>query len=264
MSIQPALFFSHGTMYEAFKNETLKQDFKKIKEQYFKNLPSAIVLFSGHWQTAEVSVTSAQTMQQMDEGFPPEFQSNYSTSGNPILAHKIVELLREKGVKANLDPHRGLDHGALIPLLLLFPDDKIPVIQVSQQYQLDPVFHQKIAEILKPLQDENVLFIGSGGLVHNRHELVKLSGQSLKPDLWAADFDEYISRQLLENEANTNSEKMIDAYNHPNFKQAHPTSEHFLPIVFASVFGEKTTKIYEAFQWKNLSMSAFVFSQNEG
>jgi 4,5-DOPA dioxygenase extradiol len=256
---QPSIFISHGTIYEAFKSNQLKADFLKLRNAHFKKLPSAIVLFSGHWQTEIISVTTNQKMVQLDEGFPTEFQSNYSTVGNPELAKRIIEMLTNNGIKAQADSNRGLDHGALIPLLLLFPDDKIPVLQISQQYNLDPEYHKKIAEILNPLRNENVLFIGSGGLVHNRNEIQKFGGHEIEPDNWAKEFDDFINRELADTSNTNYADKMISAYNHNHFFTSHPTSEHFLPLLFASAFGGHPTKIYEAFQWKNLSMSAYKF-----
>ena len=256
---QPSLFISHGTIYEAFKNNQLKSDFIRLRNEHLKNIPSAIVLFSGHWQTETILITTAEKMIQLDEGFPPEFQTNYSTGGNPELAKRIIEMLTENGIKAKAENSRGLDHGALIPLMLLFPNDKIPVLQISQQNKFDPHYHKIIAEILNPLRNENILFIGSGGLVHNRSEIQKFSGHEIKPDKWAKEFDDFITKELAD-KSNTNyADKLISAYNHTQFYKSHPTSEHFLPLVFASAFGGQPTKIYEAFQWKNLSMSAFMF-----
>jgi 4,5-DOPA dioxygenase extradiol len=256
---QPSLFISHGTMYEAFKSEQLKQDFAAIRKQHITVAPSVIVIFSGHWQTQNIAVTTASVMHQMDEGFPAEFTSAYTTKGNPVLATKIIGLLNANGIEASADNYRMLDHGALIPLLLLFPEAGIPVIQISQQYKLDPAYHKKIATILAPLRNENVLFISSGGLVHNRNEIVKMSGQSIAPSDWANEFDDFISTQLTAKSNISNADKMIDSYNHKHFNIAHPTAEHFLPVIFASAIAQKATKIYEAFQWKNLSMSAFKF-----
>jgi 4,5-DOPA dioxygenase extradiol len=121
--------------------------------------PSAIVLFSGHWQTETISITTTEKMIQMDEGFPSEFQTNYSTVGNPELAKRIIEMLTVNGIKAKAENNRGFDHGALIPLMLLFPNDNIPVLQISQHYNLDPEYYKRIAEILNPLRNENILFI---------------------------------------------------------------------------------------------------------
>jgi 4,5-DOPA dioxygenase extradiol len=143
--------------------------------------------------------------------------------------------------------------------MLLFPNGNIPVLQISQQQNLDPLYHKKLAEILNPLRNENILFIGSGGLVHNRNEIVKLGGHEIEPDNWAKEFDNFISTELAD-KSNTNyANKIISAYNHKLFSISHPTTEHFLPLVFASAFGGLPLKIYNAFQWKNLSMSAFKF-----
>jgi len=256
---QPSIFFSHGTIYEAFKSDQLKSDFSKVHSEQLKNRPSAIVIFSGHWQTDTISVTTATELIQMDEGFPPEFQTNLIKSGNPELALRIIEMLTKNGIVAKAENNLGLDHGALIPLMLLFPEDNIPVLQISQQYNLDPHYHKKIAEILIPLSLENVLFIGSGGLVHNRNEIQKFGGHEIAPDTWAKEFDDYISKELSDTTNTNYAEKIIKAYQHQLFSKSHPTSEHFLPLVFASAFGIKSTKIYEAFQWKNLSMSAFKY-----
>jgi 4,5-DOPA dioxygenase extradiol len=258
--MQPSLFISHGTMYEAFKSELLQQDFASIRQQHITTLPSAIVLFSGHWQTQTITVTTANSLRQMEEGFPVEFTTDYIVKGDSVLANKIVDMLHAKNIEAVADDNRMLDHGALIPLLLLFPEADIPVVQISQQYNLDPTFHKNVAQILAPLRNENVLFISSGGLVHNRNEIVKMSGHSIAPSDWAKSFDNYISEELLNKKDKALADNIIDAYNHAYFSIAHPTSEHFLPIVFASAMADNATKIYAAFQWKNLSMSAFKFN----
>jgi 4,5-DOPA dioxygenase extradiol len=259
-TMQPSLFFSHGTIYEAFNSHQLKSDFLQLRKEHFTRKPSAIVVFSGHWQTETVMVTTNAKMVQMDEGFPPAFQTDYATAGSPALANRIIEMLTNNGIAAKADDRRGLDHGALIPLLLLFPDNAIPVLQISQQQHLDPHSHQKIAEILSPLRQENILFIGSGGLVHNRNEIQKFGGHEIAPDTWAKAFDDFITRELSDTSDSHYTDKMIAAYSHHYFLKSHPTSEHFLPLVFASALGGKPTKIYEAFQWKNLSMSAFMFA----
>jgi 4,5-DOPA dioxygenase extradiol len=256
---QPSLFISHGTIYEAFKSTQLKSDFIRLRKEHIINSPSAIVLFSGHWQTETISITTNQKMVQLDEGFPAEFQTNYTTVGNHELSNRIIKMLTKNGIEAKAENNRGLDHGALIPLMLLFPNDIIPVLQISQQYKLDPEYHKKIAEILNPLRNENILFIGSGGLVHNRNEIEKFGGHEIEPNKWAKEFDDFISTELADKLDTNYNDKIISAYNHKQFFISHPTSEHFLPLVFASAFGGKPTKIYEAFQWKNLSMSAFTF-----
>jgi 4,5-DOPA dioxygenase extradiol len=256
---QPALFISHGTIYEAFKSEQLKADFAAIRKAHISIKPDAIVVFSGHWQTDNIAVTTSNTMTQMKEGFPDEFTTDYTTTGQIEIANRIIEMLNNNNVKATADNSRMLDHGALIPLMLLFPEAGIPVIQISQRYDLDANYHKQMATILAPLRAENILFICSGGLVHNRNEIVKMSGHSLLPSNWAKAFDDFVTNELLSETNVANADKMIKAYENENFLISHPTAEHFLPIVFASAIGKKATKMYEAFQWKNLSMSAFKF-----
>jgi 4,5-DOPA dioxygenase extradiol len=256
---QPSLFISHGTNYEAFKSDKLKNDFKKIRETHILTLPDTIVIFSGHWQTQIMSVTASKVMKEMEEGIPSESKSKNNVRGNPELANKIVELLNAKAIQAIADSNRGLDHGALIPLYLLFSNEEIPVIQISQQYDLDPLYHKKVAEALIPLRGENILFIGSGGLVHNIKKIQPFGGHDIVPDSWASDFDSYITAQLNDEFNIDYTDKTIGAYNHERFQISHPTTEHYLPLVFTSALGGKPTKIYEAFQWKNLSMAAFKF-----
>jgi len=187
------LFISHGTVYEAFKSNQLKTDFDKLRNAHIKKLPSAIVLFSGHWQTETILVTTNPKMVQLDEGFPSEFQTNYATVGNIELSNQIIQLIIKNGIGAKVEKDRGLDHGALIPLMLLFPNHNIPVVQISQQLELEPQCHKEIAEILSPLQQENIIFIGSGGLVHNRNEIQKFGGHEILPDAWVKEFDDFIT-----------------------------------------------------------------------
>lgn len=256
---QPALFISHGTSYEAFKSEKLKNDFKKIREIHVSTLPDTVVIFSGHWQTQITSVTSSKLMNEMEEGLPSESQSKNIIRGNPELASEILELLNTKGMRAIANSNRGLDHGALIPLHLLFSNEEIKVIQISQRYDLDPHYHKQVAGVLKPLRDDNILFIGSGGLVHNINKIQPFGGHDIAPDSWASEFDSYITTQLNDETNDDYTSKVIKAYNHEHFKISHPTTEHYLPLVFTTALGDKPTKIYQAFQWKNLSMTAFKF-----
>lgn len=256
---QPSIFISHGTIYEAFKSDQLKSDFVNIRNEYLKTDPSAIVIFSGHWKTEIISVTTSEKMVQLNEGFPPEFQTNYQTVGHPVLANRIIEMLDNHEIECKEDRERSLDHGALIPLLLLFPNGEIPVVQVSLQYNLDPNYHKKIAKVLAPLRKENILFLGSGGLVHNRNEIQKFGGHEIEPDSWAKEFDDFITAELADTDDEKYIDKIIAGYNHKLFYQCHPTREHYLPLVIATAFGGQPKKIYESFQWKNLSMSSFLF-----
>lgn len=260
MKSQPALFVSHGTIYEAFKSTDVPEMFRALRERAVPQTPDAIVMVSGHWIAPNVSISTAQQLVQADEGFPPEFRTAYTPKGNPALAQRIAERFQKAGIAVSLDEFTELDHGALIPLMTMFPDADVPAVQISLQQSLDPTYHANIARTLAPLLKENILFIGSGGLVHNRHEIVRFGGSALLPDAWAADFEELVLETLSEgaNDAQY-AERLAELYHHPTFRQAHPTSEHFLPLVFVSAMGSEYEQINAGFQWKNLSMAAFRF-----
>ncbi len=259
--IQPALFVSHGTIFEALQSDYLRDGFRAIRQTQLPHQPDAIVVVSGHWLTRELTVTTAPRLFQMDEGFPPDFLVDYQPPGNPALANQITGMLANAGIASRSDVRRGLDHGALIPLRLLYPEADIPVVQLSLQYDLNPNFHRKVGEVLRPLRNKNVLFIGSGGLVHNREEIERFTGHAKKPDDWAAAFDAFVSHEL-DTPLTTGESlagRLIGAYQHPAFGVAHPTAEHYLPIVVGGAMGDTAHKIFSGFQWKNLSMSAFRF-----
>lgn len=257
---QSALFVSHGTIYEAFKSSDVPAMFRSLRERAVPEKPDAIVVVSGHWITREIRIGSSERLVQADEGFPPEFRTTYSPKGDPSLATNIAERLQNVGIAASLEEYPELDHGALIPLMTMFPDADISVVQMSLQHSLDPRCHANIAQILAPLLAENILFLGSGGLVHNRHEIVRFGGSNLPPDEWASAFEELVVARLDTASKTSNfADALAELYHHPTFLQAHPTSEHFLPLVFMSAMGKRVERMNTGFQWKNLSMGAFRF-----
>jgi aromatic ring-opening dioxygenase catalytic subunit (LigB family) len=96
-------------------------------------------------------------------------------------------------------------------------------------------------------------------LVHNRNEIQKFGGHEIEPDYWAKEFNDFIIHEMSFESTISYTGRAIAAYNHKLFTKSHPTSEHYLPFVFATAFGGNPKQIYQAFQWKNLSMAAFLF-----
>jgi aromatic ring-opening dioxygenase catalytic subunit (LigB family) len=132
--------------------------------------PKAIVLVSGHWLGSEFSVTSTPRPGLIYDyhGFPEHtYELRYPAPGQPELAGRITEMLRQHQLPASENPSRGLDHGAFIPLKLMFPTADIPVVQLSLRSDLDAPAHLKAGEALAPLRDEGVLIVGSGMSFHN-------------------------------------------------------------------------------------------------
>ncbi len=116
----------------------------------------------------------------------------YAAPGAPELALRVVELLAEAGlVGCNGAPDRGLDHGAWVPLRLMYPDADIPVTQLAIQSHLGPEHHRRLGEALRPLRDEGVLIIGSGSVTHNLREVGR-HDYAAAPPAWVTEFNDWL------------------------------------------------------------------------
>lgn len=260
--VWPALFVSHGTVHEALRSPALQADFARLRANLPAEPPAAVVVVSAHHLTpGGLAVGHAPRYTPLDEGFGPDYAFAYAAPGAPGAAEAVGRALTAAGVPWTADPAGGLDHGALIPLALLFPDAQVPVVPLSLRRDLDPAFHLRAARALAPLRHTHrLLVLASGGAVHNRQHIVPLSGHALPPDAWAAEFDDFVADLLARAAPGHAAETLVrEAYAHPLFGLAHPTAEHFLPLVFAAALGEQATRLYRGFQWRNLSLSAYRF-----
>ena len=123
------------------------------------------------------------------------------------------------------DTKRGLDHGAWVPLMLMYPDAQIPVCQLSVQTHKDAAHHYNIGKALAPLKDEGVLIIGSGSATHNLGALRPQKDESVAP--WALEFDTWLKEALLEGRYENVINYLEKA---PHAKMSHPSPEHFYPL----------------------------------
>ena len=171
----PVIFIPHGGGPCFFMDWNPKDEWDKMAH-YLKNIagglptqPKAIVMVSAHWIQSEVTVTSANHPEMIFDyyGFPAHtYELRYPSPGEPELAQKLVRLLKAAGIHARTDDQRGYDHGMFIPLLLMFPEANIPVIQMSLTQTLNSAEHIAIGQALESLRDEGVLIIGSGKMSH--------------------------------------------------------------------------------------------------
>ncbi len=132
--------------------------------------PRAILLVSGHWLEPQPSVTSGAHPGLIYDynGFPPHtYELRYPAPGDPALAAHVAELLSRAGIACRQDAERGFDHGVFIPLLLMFPEAEVPVVQLSLRSDLDAEAHLQLGRALAPLREEGVLIVGSGMSFHN-------------------------------------------------------------------------------------------------
>jgi 4,5-DOPA dioxygenase extradiol len=224
----PVLFVSHGSPTFAVEPGLLGPKLTALGQ----NLPAginAILIISAHWQSPDVRVMATSHPDTIHDfgGFPPElYRITYPATGSPRFADQAHRLLLAAGFPTSLDTTRGLDHGAWVPLRYLQPDGHIPVFQVSLPEALDARLALRMGEAMAPLRDQGVLITGTGSLTHNLREVFRGTADAT----YATTFVAWV-RQALER-------RDIDALTHyreraPEAERAHPTEEHFLPLMVA-------------------------------
>ncbi|MGC5343584.1 dioxygenase [Streptomyces sp. DT171] len=188
--------------------------------------PTAILIVSAHWEEAPLALGATRTVPLVHDfwGFPDRYyQVRYAAPGAPELATSVRALLRGAGTPVQDVPDRGLDHGAYVPLVEMFPDADIPVLQISMP-TLDPRKLMGVGRRLAPLRDEGVLIIGSGFFTHNLAALRHPGGAA--PG-WSAEFDDWGDRALRARDIDA----LLDfQHTSPTGALAHPRTEHFAPL----------------------------------
>jgi 4,5-DOPA dioxygenase extradiol len=162
-------------------------------------------------------------------GFDPAlYQLSYPARGHAVLAQRTVERLTEAGWSAQADARRGLDHGAWVPLMHLFPAADVPVFQVSLPSRLDAERAWALGQALAPLADEGVLIVGSGSLTHNLYEFRSGHGED---EAYVAAFAAWVRDAVEQGDTVRLLRTLDDA---PEARRAHPTPEHFWPLLVAA------------------------------
>jgi 4,5-DOPA dioxygenase extradiol len=229
MSRLPSLFVSHGAPSFALEPGLAGPRLTALG----RSLPrsEAVLVVSPHWMTPTPRVgTSMQPTTIHDfGGFAPAlYELSYPARGHAALAQRSVELLNAAGWAAQADERRGLDHGAWVPLMHLFPAADVPVFQVSLPSRLDAERAWAFGQALAPLADEGVLIVGSGSLTHNLYEFRSGHGHE---EPYAAEFAAWV-REAVEHGARARLLRTLE--DAPQALRAHPTAEHFWPLLVAA------------------------------
>ena len=255
----PSLFLSHGA-------PTLPLDACPARE-FLKGLsatlprPRAILVISAHWETQSPIVNRVAVNDTIHDfyGFPrPLYEMRYPAPGSRALAERTVELLTAAGLPAGTDDARGLDHGAWVPLMLIYPAADIPVVQLSIQSTLGPEHHFKLGRALSALRHEDVLVVGTGSFTHNLRSMARGLLEAPEPP-WTHEFSDWIHAALTEGRVSD-----LLAYRRlaPHAVQAHPTDEHFLPLFAgfgAGGEGAKAERLHKSATFGTLRMDAYAF-----
>jgi 4,5-DOPA dioxygenase extradiol len=256
----PSVFVSHGSPMLAIEDQPARRFLKGFGGDLPR--PRAILAVSAHWLTTVPVVSAATRPETIHDfgGFPEElYRIQYPAPGAPELAARVAALLGAAGLECAEHPSRGLDHGAWVPLTLMYPDADIPVAQLSIQPRLDPAWHARLGAALKPLRDEGVLILGTGAMTHNLREVF-----SREPDAppvgWAADFTTWFAQAA----AADDRARLVDyRAQAPSAVRAHPTDEHLLPFFVAlgaATPGVAGTRVHQSFQHGTLAMDAYTFA----
>ncbi|TYH20299.1 hypothetical protein ES288_A05G420000v1, partial [Gossypium darwinii] len=230
------------------------------KDKVFPQKPKAILVISGQWDTSFPAVNIVHRNDTIYDfyGFPDRmYKLKYPAPGAPELALRVKELLMGSGFKrVDEDRERGLDHGAWVPLMLMYPEADIPVCQLSVQSKRDGNYHYNLGKALAPLKGEGVLIMGSGSATHNLRAPRIVDG--IVP--WALEFDTWLKDALLQGkyeDVNCYQEKA------PHAKMAHPCPDHFYPLQVAmGAAGEnaKAKLIHHSWQLGSLSYASYQFN----
>ena len=252
----PSIFISHGSPMFALEPGLLGPNLRAIG-QSLRGI-AAVLAVSPHWQTRGVRVGSSAAPETIHDfgGFPPPlYQLQYPAPGAPALARDAAELLVQAGFEVALDERRGLDHGAWVPLRYLFPDADVPVFQVSLPQHIDAAGALRLGQALAPLRERGVLVVGSGSLTHNLYEF----RQHIRDPEYAQQFVDWVRDAIAARDV----EALLDYRRRaPHGERAHPTEEHYLPLLVAvgASSGTDTAQLVEGgMTYGVLSMDSFAF-----
>ncbi len=228
----PALFVSHGAPLFAMEAGSTGPALARWGQTLRKNFASlrGVVVMSPHWMAPTPRVmTSAQPATWHDfGGFPPALYAlQYPAPGSPALAHEVIALLQSAGMAAQGDAERPFDHGAWVPLMHLFAQADLPVVQVALPSDAGPAEVYAMGVALRSLRQSGVLVMGSGSMTHNLREFF---GGEREPAPYVLEFSRWIEEALLRGDLAALLDYRRRA---PHATRAHPTDDHFLPLFFA-------------------------------
>jgi len=257
--VQPVLFLSHGSPMLAVDGSAAQGFLKGLAPALPR--PNNILAVSAHWATEVPAVSLAKRPATIHDfgGFPDELYAlQYPAPGAPDLAARTAALLQDAGLPVETDPERGLDHGAWVPLSLIFPAADIPVTQLSIQPQLGPAHHLLLGRALRPLRAEGTLIVASGAITHNLQAFFRggFALDAAPPD-WVALFADWVVDAIAEGRV----QDLVRYRERAPFGEAnHPTEEHLLPLFVAcgaaadSLVGEA---LHRSFAYGVLAMDAY-------
>ena len=261
----PVMFMGHGSPMNAIGDNEYRRSWQALGARFGTDLPmpQLVLCISAHWLTQGWWLTAMAQPKTIHDfgGFPQElFDQQYPAPGDPDAARALSLQVRQRtSAPLGLDTGKwGLDHGAWSVLKPMFPAAEIPVIQLSMDYGRAPEDHYALAKQLKVLRDRGVLIVASGNVVHNLEQMQRGAAGSQAYD-WALEFDQTIGGHVQQGnlDALQNFQKLGSLA-----KMAHPTHEHFLPLLYAAgaVEAREPMRFFNtSFQGGSISMRSMLW-----
>jgi len=254
---QPVLFLSHGA-------PPLADDATWTRQLHDWSArvgnPTNILMVSAHWENEPVTLSSTRPGTPLVYdfwGFPQKYyEVTYDAPVAPELASRVAGLADGPVLQ---DTARGLDHGAYVPLVEMFPEADVPVVQMSLP-TLDPTGLYELGRRLAPLRDEGTLIIGSGFTTHNLRWFNPRAGADVAPPTASAEFDQWAAEALERRDIDAILDFERAA---PAASEAHPRTEHWAPLYVALGAAEATGHASEVAVdgfWFGLSKRSWQFA----
>jgi len=260
--LMPSLFVSHGSPMLILTDCPARDFLSGLGREIGREIgrPKAVLCVSAHWEDAAAAVSGAARLETIHDfyGFPPPlYAQRYDVPGDPALAEAVAAALVRAGIETRIDPARGIDHGAWVPLKLMFPDADIPVLQLAIGQGRDAAYHRRLGEALRPLREDGVLILGSGAVTHN---LRAFRGQAVDaaPLPWVVDFRDWVADAVAQGKWD---DLLAYRSRHPNAAINHPTEDHIMPL-FAAIgagSGAPGELLHHSYTHSILAMDAYRF-----
>jgi 4,5-DOPA dioxygenase extradiol len=261
MSRLPSVYLSHGAPTLPIDPSLPSAEFTALAQHLPR--PRAILMLSAHWGTLAPVASTADKPETIHDfyGFPRAlYEIQYPAPGAPDVAQQAIALLAEHGIEAGTEAH-GLDHGAWVPMLLMFPHADMPVAQLSIQPREDAAYHYQIGRALRPLRDSGVMVIGSGQITHNLRA-ADFSARPEDADPRVAEFTDWFEARLAARDVDALLDYRRQA---PHAVLMHPTDEHLLPVFSAlgAADDDYSLEIQSLGTYqRSLAMTNYVFGGN--
>ncbi len=251
----PGLFISHGSPMLAIHPEQVGPALHRLS----LNLPQprAIIIMSAHWESRALEVNTGVRPETWHDfrGFPAElYDIRYPAPGDPELAEGLLYRLAEAGFSAHANSSRPRDHGVWMPLLHMYPNADIPVVEISLPMNMSADEIYKIGQALAPLREQQILLIGSGSITHNLREL-SWNGDHQNVPEWASTFRNEVVNKLT----HSDYDAVLNWQSLPHVMRNHPTLEHFAPLFFAMGTGHRFNVVHSSFTMGALGMDLYRF-----